>query len=58
MKKTYLQPAMDATILASQQIMAGSITFDDDKGTGEGNLNDDYAEGDAMSKGRDGFGLW
>lgn len=56
MKKTYIQPSMNLAYLATQQMIA--LSFEDDDDHGKGGLHDEYAEGDAMSKGRDDFGLW
>lgn len=57
MKKTYITPAMEMTYIATEQVIATSgggfgITFNDDDNTGFGGLNNDYADGDAMSKSR------
>lgn len=57
MKKTYIQPSMNLAYLATQQMIA--FSFEDNDDHGKGGLHDEYAaEGDAMSKGRDDFGLW
>ena len=60
MKKTYLKPAIETAYIAIEQMIAASgggldITFSDDNSTGSGNLNNDYADGDAMSKSRGAF---
>lgn len=47
---------MNLAYLATQQMIA--LSFEDDDDHGKGGLHDEYAEGDAMSKGRDDFGLW
>lgn len=59
MKKTYIKPSVEIVNINTQQVIAASsngIFFDDaDDTTGWGNLNDDSAEGPAMSRGSN---LW
>lgn len=66
MKKTYIKPTIETAYIAIEQMIAASggghgITFDDDHTNyydGYGGLNNDYADGDAMSKSRGAFGTF
>lgn len=57
MKKNYIQPNTEIININMPTLMAASINFNDNDGTGSGNLNDDYADGDALSKWA-GSDLW
>lgn len=63
MKKTYIKPTIETAYIAIEQMIAASggghgITFNDDDNTSYGGLNNDYADGDAMSKSRGAFGTF
>lgn len=52
MKKTYIAPSFFACDLAPRQIIAASMNFDDNGGSGSGGYNPgDDAQDDAMVKG-------
>ena len=60
MKKTYIKPTTETMHICTENMImtsGKSVTFKDDNDTGGGLLNNDYAEGDAMSKDRSIFGL-
>lgn len=50
MKKTYIQPAMEADILYLESLLANSPLKFDDTESGETGLNDIAASGDALSR--------
>ena len=60
-KKQYIMPSMRVKVVnLERQLLAGSdgITFKEDGTTGSGNLNNDGAESDALSKQGIGHDLW
>ena len=57
MKKSYIKPSVEIVNIGTQQMIAasGDFLFDDLNSTGSSSLNDDYADGPAMSRGSN---LW
>lgn len=56
MKKTYIKPIAETVDIETEQLLdASEISFNGNSGMAS--LNDDYAEGEAMSNSR-GQGIW
>ena len=53
MKKIYIKPTVETIYISTQHIIAASLVFDDGNSTGSASLNNDYADGPAMSRGFD-----
>ena len=56
MKKAYITPILSVQTIELQQLMAGSLTFDDENGTGSGSFEDGNATGPGLS--RRGHNIW
>ncbi|MBQ9645855.1 MAG: hypothetical protein IJV24_05825 [Prevotella sp.] len=53
MKKTYMTPTTTENVVAwDNEMLAGSLNFSDDGESGIGSLEDEDADGDALSRGR------
>ncbi len=50
MKKTYIKPELNEFNIAVQQLMADSLTFDDENRTGSGSLIDEEAQDPGLSR--------
>ena len=50
MKRTYIIPAISVINVESTPLMAASLKFSEDGGSGSGNLNEENATGEALSK--------
>lgn len=50
MKKIYIKPELNEFNIAVQQLMADSLTFDDENRTGSGSLIDEEAQGPGLSR--------
>lgn len=57
MKRTYIIPAISVINVESTPLMAASLNFSEDGGSGSGKLNDENATGDALSK-EHTFEIW
>lgn len=56
MKKNYIKPNIEVLFVEVESLLAASIGFGDEGLTGQGDLNDEVSEIDALSK--EHFSVW